>query len=366
MRILHTSDLHLKEINDDRWKALETIIQLAKEEQVKLLAISGDLFDLKANADTLRIPIRKLFSQNPFKILVIPGNHDYKSEFYKEGMLIGEDVILANEKRGFEDDKVVIRGLPYTGKIDRFEVKNRLKGFKGLGEERVLILMYHGDLLDLDYRQDRDEKEEGEEKEERYMPSRLSYFSEIGVKYVLAGHYHNRYQVFPMENGGYFVYPGSPVPITKAQLGKRKANLIEVGKEPREIALPTLHYEKLEIELDHREEKSLEGILQKVRKKKEELHPQAKAILRVSGYFDSKTVQADEKLVNKLISKEIEDKCIEYKPDFRDINNLTEDELFDKFERRLRDMRLEKEKEKEILDLFIRAWRESEGEDKGI
>ena len=79
MRILHTADIHLQEYDDEKWQALHQLIKIGKKEQVDVFLISGDLFDKDINAESLRPKIRDLFSNNGFKVLIIPGNHDTAS-----------------------------------------------------------------------------------------------------------------------------------------------------------------------------------------------------------------------------------------------------------------------------------------------
>jgi len=79
MKILHTADIHLKEYEDERWKALEKLIEIGKKEKVEIFAISGDLFNKDIDAENLRPKIRELFSYNGFQIILIPGNHDSDS-----------------------------------------------------------------------------------------------------------------------------------------------------------------------------------------------------------------------------------------------------------------------------------------------
>lgn len=58
MKILHTADIHLRERHDERWKALQKIIEIGKREKIDVLAISGDLFDKGIDAEKLRPHIR--------------------------------------------------------------------------------------------------------------------------------------------------------------------------------------------------------------------------------------------------------------------------------------------------------------------
>ena len=101
MKILHTADIHLREYGDERWKTLQRLIEIGKKEKIELFVISGDLFDKDIDAEILRPKIREIFSNNGFKIILIPGNHD--SEAYKSGMYFGEDTtVLTDLNEPFE------------------------------------------------------------------------------------------------------------------------------------------------------------------------------------------------------------------------------------------------------------------------
>ena len=76
MKILHTADIHLRGDKDERWEALQKLIENGKENKVSIFAICGDLFDKDVDAESLRPKIRELFSNTGFKVLIIPGNHD--------------------------------------------------------------------------------------------------------------------------------------------------------------------------------------------------------------------------------------------------------------------------------------------------
>jgi len=112
VKILHTADIHLREYADDRWKTLEKLIEIGKQEKVEIFVISGDLFNKDIDAEILRPRIREVFSGTGFRIVLTPGNHD--SESYRSGMYFGEDVsILTNLEDPFEYEGVRIWGLPF-------------------------------------------------------------------------------------------------------------------------------------------------------------------------------------------------------------------------------------------------------------
>ncbi len=95
MKILHTADLHLVKYGDDRWLALEKLIDIAKRENAEVFVVSGDLFDKSVDAEKLRPKIREVFSNTDFPIVMIAGNHD--SESYKGGMYFGEKVVVVTD-----------------------------------------------------------------------------------------------------------------------------------------------------------------------------------------------------------------------------------------------------------------------------
>ena len=84
MKILHTSDIHLQNIGDERWEALRTILDTCKSEKVDVLVISGDLFDSNEKGAHLRVEMRKLFDDATFRTIILPGNHD--ATMYSDGM----------------------------------------------------------------------------------------------------------------------------------------------------------------------------------------------------------------------------------------------------------------------------------------
>jgi len=210
MKILHTADIHLKEYEDERWKALQKLIEIGKKENVEIFAISGDLFNKDIDAENLRPKIRELFSHNGFQIVLIPGNHD--SDSYKSGMYFGENTtILTDLEDCFEYKGARIYGIPFEP-IGGEEILYKLHSLRDKftpDKKKKNILLYHGELLDAFFSR----KDFGDEGWERYMPVKLSYFKDLNVDYVLAGHFHSNFQVRRLANGGYFVYPGSPLSL---------------------------------------------------------------------------------------------------------------------------------------------------------
>lgn len=349
MKILHTADIHLIDYEDERWKTLRKLIEIGKKEKIKIFVISGDLFNEGVDAEKLRPKIRKMFSNNGFKIVIIPGNHDRDS--FRTGLYFGDDTIILNDPlKPFELEGVRIIGLPFE-QIEGEYILDKLAAMKKiLTNDKKNILLCHGELLDSFFSR----RDFGEEGTDRYMPFWLSYFGDLNIDYVLAGHFHTDFDVRRLENGGYFVYSGSPISITKKEIGQRKVNIFEAGKQPKEYLIDSPHFEEVNIDLDPFVKKSP---LEIVKTHIEKLHPEAKAILKVGGYINCSKIKMTEiELKNKI--KEIAGKKIEeedYYPVFKDIQEILEDDLFKDFAKKLEESGLDEEKKKNLIEVTIKA-----------
>jgi exonuclease SbcD len=350
VKILHTADLHLKEYEDERWKALQELIRIGKKEQIEIFVISGDLFDKGIDAENLKPKIREVFSRTGFKIVLIPGNHD--SDAYTTGMYFGEDTeILTNLNNPFLYNDVRIWGIPFKP-MKPEEILRRLQSLaNNLTPDKKNILLYHGELLDAFFSR----HDFGEEGEERYMPVKTSYFRDLSIDYVLAGHFHSRFEVWELGSGKYFVYPGSPVSITKRETGQRKVNIFEIGNPPKEYVVDTPHFEEVAIELDPFERKSpLEIIKQGL----DNLHSNAKAILTVEGFINGEVLNITESELIRQIKELAAQRNAELspsEPELKDIRMILEDELFKSFTEKLDRTNYEEEKKKRMRDITIKA-----------
>ena len=347
MRILHTSDIHLKEFEDERWHTLVKLLEIGKKENVEVFAISGDLFDKESAAEELRPNLRNVFSNTGFNVVILPGNHD--NESYRSGLYYGEDVTILNELiNPFEYKNIRIWGLPFES-IGEKQILDKLHSVKNhLKPDKSNILLYHGELLDAFFSR----KDFGEEGEERYMPVKLSYFKDLNIDYILAGHFHSRFEVWQIDEKKYFVYPSSPISITKRELGIRKVNIFEVGGPPQEFMLDTPHFEKISIEFNPFEE---ENPLETVKKSFKNLHPQARICLEVCGFLDCKNLGISEEEIVRNINELVADKCEESEYRFRDISLIIEDEIFRKFLKKLDLTDYDNEVKAYMKDLVIKG-----------
>ncbi len=347
MKIMHTADLHLRNHKDERWRTLETLVAVGKKLKIAILVISGDLFDKNIDAENLRPQIRSIFSNTGFKIVLICGNHDQFS--YKRGMFFGEDVIVLYDlMHPFQYQDVKIWGMPYA-QIEKEEIIDKIHSLsKVLNPKEKNILLYHGELLDTFFSR----RDFGDEGEERYMPVKLSYFKDLKIDYILAGHFHTKFEVRRLKNQGYFVYPGSPIAITRKETGIRKVNVFELGKPPQEYLLDTVHFEEIVIEFDPFTDKRP---LEIVEKYFNNFHTHARVILTIKGFVNGESIGMSEVELKRLIDKIVADRCNEIYYEFRDVRVIFEDELFKTFIGKLKKSNYSEKKKKQIYNIVIKA-----------
>jgi exonuclease SbcD len=345
MKILHTSDVHIKEYGDDSWKAFELLTKIASKEKVIFFVVSGDFFDRKSSFDKLYHELRPLLNSVQYEFVIIPGNHDERA--FSSDAFLGENVkIIRDLTEPLEYEKLRFFGFPFKN-ITSGEVRNNLRKIKELSlEDKTNILLFHGELLDHSFTG----SDFGDE-ESNYMGVRISFFEGLNLKYVLAGHFHTNFQVYEFNQQGFFVYPGSPISITRKETGRRAVNLFEVGNPPSQYLTDTPYYEKISFSVYP--EDTIEP-LTRIKEKIKGISKDAKILLSLTGYTEEKEEDFHKKI------KDLEEKSpnLEIENRVRGIQRLTGDELFKAFIEKLK--KLKSPREHDIKRLFIRSMLESE------
>jgi DNA repair exonuclease SbcCD nuclease subunit len=345
IKILHTSDIHIREYRDDSWEAFEFLIKIASKEKVDFFVISGDFFDEKSSFVKLYPEIRPILNKTNFEFVIIPGNHDEKA-FGSEAFL-GEKVkIIRNLTEPLEYESLRIFGFPFKS-ITSGEIRNNLRKIKDFTiENKTNILLFHGELLDHSFSgSDFGDEEVG------YMGVRLSFFDNLNLKYVLAGHFHTNFQAYELDSGGFFVYPGSPISITRKETGKRSVNLFELGKPPSQHKIDTPYYARINISVYPEENISP---VSKIKKKIKKIPKEARILLSLNGY----TEKQEEEFHKKIKELEDKNKNLEIENRVRGIKQLAEDELFKAFNEKLEILKIPRQPE--IKRLLIKSILESE------
>ena len=355
MRILHTADIHLNEGNEQRWEALRHLVEVAGKEDVDVMAVSGDLFDAETDARKLRNRLRDVFSDISFRVAIIPGNHD--AEAFQQRLDFGEQVYLLDDVREpLECDDALLWGLPFTRGSGEQILETLHDMAPRMSDDRANILLYHGELLDAFY----GGRDFGDE-EGRYMPVKLSYFDEVPVDCVLAGHFHGSWDRWALDNerGGYFVYSGSPASVTRRETEPRKATLFTAGEAPTPRELETMYYADVNITLDPLQDDR--DPVELVRRKLDELPPHAAPLLTVGGYVNADALETSEKEIIGKLRELADERCVDARYPLTDVSVILQDELFDRFMDKVSQMDRSEDQQKRMRDMMIRAMTEVRG-----
>lgn len=193
MKFIHMADVHVgakpdkgkmweKEREKHNWQAFVEVITKAKEEQVQLLLIAGDLFHRQPLPQELK-EMNYQFSRIPqTQVVLVAGEHDYlHDDFYYRTFVWGENVhFLKDEKINFIEFaglNVRVYGLSYWHK----EIKENLCSNIQVNEDEEdwcnILLMHGGD--------------------ETHIPFKINDFKDSGFDYVALGHIHKPMQHIP-------------------------------------------------------------------------------------------------------------------------------------------------------------------------
>ena len=266
VRLVHTADVHLHPDAPERREALEAVLDRADATDADAVTIGGDLFEDEVAAERLRPDLRSLFSDRPFPIVVIPGNHD--REAFEGDVFFGSTVHSATAEP-FEHVRIESRTpsadasaaaarvtcVPYTRDVDDDLLVALRDRDPFDGPEYLLV---HCSL-----EAPAATAETGDEEATRYAPVTRSQLGALDFDAVLAGHYHGANRVGLPESaplgsagssstadgGGTFVYPGTPASVTSAETGRRSLAIVDAAATPDVSleALETFHYDELDL-----------------------------------------------------------------------------------------------------------------------
>ena len=222
---------------------MKEVLDVATQNKVDVLTISGDLFDSDEDAETLRPMLRsKMFSGNDFEIIVIPGNHDNGA--YRKNLDFGSNfrVLTKAPFDVIKDKGVAIFGVPFVDKPSE-ELMAQLCEAKD--KELVNILLLHC-TLDISY----GSADFGEEATKEYFPIDSCTLSGLGFDYILAGHFHADFVKKDLGAGHLFVYSGAPISLSWKHIRKRRVALLDTeSRDIKDIPINSFYYDKLEVQI---------------------------------------------------------------------------------------------------------------------
>lgn len=123
------------------------------------------------------------------------------------------------------------------------------------------------------------------EEENKYFPVTKATLSDLDFDHVLAGHIHSTDREVPLDNGGTFIYPGSPVSHSTKETGQRKVVLIDTETNSiSSISLSTFYYDSYSKRVNPgKEDEVLEEISEWVDRRADD---NCELTIRVDGFIN--------------------------------------------------------------------------------
>lgn len=205
VKIFHCADLHLdspfslstpdqaEQRKIELRSAFTGAIMAAKQENVQLFFISGDLFDSEyVTRDTAELIISQFNSFPDCRFFISPGNHDpyndvspYKTLAFPSNVHIFTD----KEKVEIPELNVDVYGMGFTSPSC---MSSPVVGYGNLDKSKINILVCHGDTSS---------------PLSTYGPITKGEIAQSGFDYIALGHIHSPSGVLK-EGGTYYAYPG--------------------------------------------------------------------------------------------------------------------------------------------------------------
>lgn len=298
MKFVHIADMHfdmpfrilsdradLGEIRRlDQRKAFKKMIEYIKENNIKYLFISGDLYDQEYIRESTIKYINQLFEEIPYtKIYIAPGNHDpyLKNSYYANYKWSDNVKIFKGNVEKVEDTECNIYGYGFEdfhckdSKIEEISIDEK---------EKINILLTHANIDGTDI----------EDREYNNLSSKK--LKEIGFDYIALGHIHKRDQTTPI------VYPGSTISLGFDELGEHGMIVGNIEKGKLDIEFIRLDSKELkEFEIDISNITSIEELLEKINEIQIEENTLYKIILTGNRNFEINIY----KIIKMIEEKEI-------------------------------------------------------------
>ena len=265
MKFVHIADIHFdspfinlsdrESLGDmkrlEQRKVFKKVIDYIKENNIKYLFISGDLYEQKYIRKSTIEYINNLFKEIPeTRIYISPGNHDpYIKNSYYNRFTWCENVHIFNSKiERIELEDVDIYGYGF----DDFYCTNcGIEDLEIVNKDKKNILVIHGTIDGANL----------EEKQYNSIPRKL--LEEKGFDYVAVGHIHKLdYNTYENQK---IVYPGSLIALGFDEIGEHGmivGELNDTGLKTEFIPLGETDF--IEIELDVTDIISKDELIEKI------------------------------------------------------------------------------------------------------
>lgn len=250
IKLLHSADLHLDSPFEgltagkaairrgEQRQLLNALSELAREEGVDLVLLSGDLLDSGNPYYETGEELARSLGRIEAPVFIAPGNHDWYSPKCPYARLKLPENVHVFTKAEIEYVDLPALGARVYGAafIDKYSPP-MLRGFRAERQEGLLnLLCIHGELGNGD---------------SNYNPISLQELTDSGMDYVALGHIH---KAGGLQKAGqtWYSWPGCPEGRGFDETGEKTVNILELGDgecslETRSIA--RRRYEQLKVDI---------------------------------------------------------------------------------------------------------------------
>lgn len=304
MKFVHIADVHFDcpfvNLSDrdnmgdlrrlEQRKAFKKVIQYIKENDIKYLFISGDLYEQKYVRKSTIEYINKLFEEIPnTKIFISPGNHDpfIKNSYYNQFEWSKNVKIFNSEIEQIETEEAYIYGFGF----DDFYCTNcDIEDVKIEKKDKKNILIIHGTI------------DGASIEEKQYNSMSKNMLKEKNFDYIALGHIH-KIDYNTQENQR-IVYPGSMISLGFDELGDHGMIVGEINEDELNLEFIKLDEEEfIEIEIDVTEFYSKEDLIEKINSLVIKENQYVKIILKGDRNFEIDTYEIIKLITNDRIIK---------------------------------------------------------------
>ena len=231
MKIIHCSDLHLDsrmKSNLDTKKAKErrneilityqNMVKYAKENDVKIILIAGDLFDKKdITVKAKNIVLDSINSNKEIDFIYLKGNHD-EANFTDDLEKMPENLKLFNQDEwtAYKYGKITISGIEF-GKKSNYEIYSTLM----LNKNDINIVMLHG-------------QESKYDQKDKSEIINLQELKNKNIDYLALGHIH-KFKQEKLDTRGTYCYSGCLEGRGFDECGEQGLVLLDIDEEKDDI-----------------------------------------------------------------------------------------------------------------------------------
>ena len=226
MKIIHCSDLHLdskmethlnkekaKERKNEILITFERMVYYAKQNNVKIIIIAGDLFDKKNISVKAKKIVKNAIETSPeIDFIYLKGNHD-EAGFLEEGESFKNLKTFNNQEwKTYTYENVAISGIEF-GEKSNYEIYNSLI----LEKNKKNIVVMHGQEVESNVK-------------DKAEIINLKQLKNKNIDYLALGHIH-QYKQEKLDNRGIYCYSGCLEGRGFDECGEKGFVLLEIADE---------------------------------------------------------------------------------------------------------------------------------------